>query len=85
MIDVQKLDEGLNKLTGRDLIAIEREERLTGNTSLEITTSKGFQGRVAARALGMNPHDLLDLPMNEFNQICIRAFGFLNNPVVSTT
>ncbi len=85
MIDTTKLEAGLAKLKGHDLIALEKEERLTGNTALELTTSKSFQVRVAARALGVNPHDLLDLPINESNAICIQTFGFLNKPVEPPT
>ncbi|MBR6711956.1 MAG: hypothetical protein IKI76_03065 [Selenomonadaceae bacterium] len=85
MIDVKKLDEGLNKLNGFDLEAVEKEERLAGNTTLELSTSKSFQARLAARALNMNVHDLKSLPLKEYNQICLRVFGFLNEPVEPTT
>lgn len=85
MIDYQKLEEGLNKLTGYDLLTLEQEERLTGNTALELSTSKSFQARLAAKALNMNVNDLKALPLKEFNQICVRCFGFLNEPVEPTT
>lgn len=85
MIDYQKLDEGLNKLNGFDMLELEKEERLTGNTTLELSTSKSFQARLAAKALGMNVHDLKALPLKEFNQVCVRCFGFLNEPVQPTT
>ena len=84
-MDMEKLEAGLKKLRGYDLIELEKEERLTGNNALELSTSKSFQARLAARALGVNPHDLMELPANEFNQVCIRTFGFLNAPAPSTT
>lgn len=84
-INYEKLEAGLDKLRGFDMIALEKEERLAGNTTLELSTSKSFQARVAARALGVNPHDLLELPMKTFNQVCIRTFGFLNAPDEATT
>ena len=80
MINVEKLEEGLSNLRGYDMIALEKEERLAGNTALELSTSKGFQARVAAKALGVNPHDLLELPLRTFNQVCVRTFAFLNAP-----
>ena len=85
MIDVKKLDEGLDKLNGFDMLELEKEERLTGNTTLELSTSKSFQARLAARALDMNVHDLKALPLKEFNQVCVRCFGFLNEPVEPMT
>ena len=84
-IDLTKLDEGLEKLRGLDLLELEREERLTGNNVLELTTSKSFQARVAAKALNMNVHDLKELPLRTFNQICLRCFSFLNEPDESLT
>lgn len=84
-IDFEQLEKGLNGLIGYDMIALEKEERLAGNTALELSTSKGFQARVAAKALGVNPHDLLELPLRTFNQVCIRCFSFLNAPDEPTT
>ena len=85
MIDTTKLEEGFAKLKGYDLIDLEKEERLTGNTTLELSTSKSFQARLAARALNMNVHDLKNLPLKEYNQICMRVFSFLNEPVEPPT
>lgn len=85
MIDYKKLEEGLDKLNGYDLENAEREERLAGNTTLELSTSKSFQARLAARALGMNVHDLKSLKLREYNRLCLRTFGFLNEPEASTT
>lgn len=85
MIDLSKLEAGLNKLVGYDMETLEKEERLAGNTTLELSTSKSFQARLAAKALGMNVHDLKALPLREYNQICVRVFSFLNEPVEPTT
>ena len=83
-MDLEKLEEGLNKLTGYDMEAIEREERQTGNMTLELTTSKSFQARVAAKALGINVHDIKSLPLRDYNQLCVRCFAFLNTPPSTT-
>lgn len=80
MIDLKKLDNGLKKLTGYDLEAIEKEERMTGNNQPELTLSKSFQARLAAKALDMNVHDLKALPLREYNSVCAAVFAFLFNP-----
>ncbi|MBD3878219.1 MAG: hypothetical protein SR1Q5_00835 [Quinella sp. 1Q5] len=85
MIDFKKLEEGLNKLSGYDLLSLEQEERIAGNTTLELSTSKSFQARLAAKALNMNVHDLKALPLREFNAVCLQVFSFLNEPVPPTT
>lgn len=84
MIDLEKLEKGLNELRGLDVIETEREERLAGNTTIELSTSKSFQARLAARALGVNVHDLFELPANEFHLVCVRCFAFLNTPPPTT-
>ncbi|MBR2775186.1 MAG: hypothetical protein IKD73_09405 [Selenomonadaceae bacterium] len=85
MIDYKKLEAGLNKLTGFDLLTLEQEERMAGNKTLELSTSKSFQARLAAKALDMNVHDLYQLPLKEFNTVCVYVFGFLNEPAEATT
>ena len=84
-MDLEKLEAGLNALTGYDLLAVEQEERLAGNTTLELSTSKSFQARLAARALKENVNDLKALNIKEFNQCCLRVFSFLNAPAQSET
>ena len=85
MLDTEKLETGLTKLRGLDFEACEAAERAAGNTFPELSFQKSFQARLAAKALGVNPHDLLELPMKTFNQVCIRTFGFLNAPDEATT
>ena len=84
-INTEKLEENLDKLSGYDMLVLEQEERLVGNKTLELSTSKSFQARLAAKALGVNVNDIKALPLRQFNEICIRCFGFLNEPVAETT
>lgn len=85
MIDFEKLEANLDKMKGYDFLEVEHEERLTGNTTIELSTSKSFQARLAARALGMNVNDIKDLNIREFYQVCVRVFGFLNERGLLTT
>ncbi len=77
MVDFNKLDEGLNNLRGLDFEQAESQERAAGNNFPEVTFSKSFQARLAARALGMNVHDLKALPLRDYSQVCQRTFNFL--------
>lgn len=76
-IDVKKLDEGLNGLRGLDFEQCEAQERSAGNNYPEMSFSKGFQARLAARALGVPPADVRELPLREYNKICQTVFNFL--------
>ena len=76
-IDYKKLHEGLEKLTGYDLEACEKEERLAGNTQMELSLSKSFQARLAARALDMNVHDLKASSLRDYNTTTAAVFSFL--------
>ena len=76
-IDYEKLNEGLNKLTGYDLEACERDERAVNNNYPDLTFSKSFQIRLAARALEVRPDELKNLPLKDYNRVCQMVFGFL--------
>ena len=77
MLDTAKLEEGLAKLRGLDFEQCEAAERAAGNTFPEISFQKSFQARLAAKALGVNPHDIKELPLREYNSVCQRVFNFL--------
>lgn len=77
MIDLEKLDAGLNNLRGYDMEEAESAERAAGNTFVNLSLTKSFQARLAAKALQMNPHDLKELPLKEYNDVCNRVFLFL--------
>lgn len=77
MIEIEKLEEGLNNLRGLDFEACAKEERATGNTNVLMTTDERFQMRLAARALGINVHDLKELPLKKYMKVQQKTFSFL--------
>lgn len=76
-IDIKKLEEGLKGLRGLDFEQCEAQERATGNNYPEMSFSKGFQARLAAKALGVPVADIKELPLKEYNKICQTVFNFL--------
>lgn len=64
-------------LTGKDFIEVEKEVRSTGDIMPMITFSTGFQVRLAARALKVNPRELEDLPLNQYSRIASTVSNFL--------
>ena len=77
MIDMEKLSAGLEKLRGYDLEEAEAAERAAGNNFPELSFTKSFQARLAAKALDMNPFDLKELSLKEYDSACRLVFGFL--------
>ena len=76
MVDLEKLAEGLNKLSGYDMEEAESAERAAGNTFVNLSLTKSFQARLAAKALSMNVHDLRALPIKEYDAVCQKVFLF---------
>ena len=76
-IDTTNLEERLKTLTGRDFEEAEKEERRTGNTMPMIQFTSGFLARLGARALGVNPHEIKNLPLNEYTDFIGRTTNFL--------
>lgn len=76
-IDIEELKTKLDNLKGTDFEAVEREERLAGNSSVDVTMSKSFQARLAARAMGMNPHDIKELPLKQYSKVVLEVMSFL--------
>lgn len=77
MVDISKLDEKLNALTGLDFEAVEAQERSAGNPLLEITLSKSFQARLAAQALNCPVADIKELPLRKYAYVCRQVSNFL--------
>jgi hypothetical protein len=76
-VDLQKLLTGLNTLTGRDMVEVEFNERRAGNNSADLTFTKSFQARLAARALKEDYNVLQALPLYQYEQMCTVVFVFL--------
>lgn len=77
MVDISNLTEKLNELTGLDFEECEKEERLAGTNSVDVSFSKSFQARLAAKALGVNVWDIKDLPLKKYAQVTMQVMTFL--------
>ncbi len=75
------LPHKLEALNGYDSEVAEREERATGNVfTTDISFSKGFQVRLAARALSVPMQEIQELPLRDYNMIATQVFNFLFAP-----
>lgn len=74
---IARLDHALNNLTGYDMEAAENEERAGGNMIPDITFSKGFQARLAARALSVPLDKIKGLKVNMYATITAQVSNFL--------
>mgnify|MGYP006916029988 CR=1 FL=1 len=76
-IDFEKMKENLDTLNGYDFEEAEKAERRAGNLAVEIGTSKSFQARLAARALGVPYPEIQALNLKEYNKVTVVVFNFL--------
>lgn len=65
------------RLTGRDMIAIENEMQAMQEYALAPEISRSFQSKMAAKAAGVGSDVLENMPLNEFNKITNAARDFL--------
>lgn len=79
-IDITNLNQKLLELTGNDFEAAEAQERAAGNNFPDVTFTKSFQARLAARALGVNVYDLKAASIKNYTQACQTVFNFLFQP-----
>ena len=84
-IDIEKLNAGLQKLTGLDFEEVESAERAAGNNFPLISFSSSFQARLAAKALEINVHDLKEMPLRDYDAACRQVFNFLFSSSASET
>ena len=84
-IDLSKLNEKLLELTGNDFDAVEAQERAAGNAAFEISLSKSFQARLAARALGVNVYDFKAMGLRDYSRACLDVQNFLFAPSDNVT
>lgn len=85
MIDIDKLNEGLNTLRGYEFELADTQERAAGNTAFEIALSKGFQSRLAAMALKIPVDEIKALPVRDYLKVCAHVSNFLFLPSVDAT
>ena len=76
-MDTTNLQAGLEALTGYDFEQAENAERTAGNMTPDISFSKGFQARLAAKALGVSITDIKNLGIREYAVITTKVMNFL--------
>ena len=65
------------RLTGRDMVAIETEMQMNNEYALAPEISRNFQSKMAARAAGIGSDVLDAMPLPDFNRITNAARDFL--------
>lgn len=77
-IDQKYLEEKLNGLTGLDYEAAKRRFRITQPNFIGVEQlQSGFQIEIAALALGVNVHELQNLPLKQYSKLCNLVSNFL--------
>jgi hypothetical protein len=66
-----------NRLTGRDVIAIESEMQANSEYAIDPILSRNFQSKMASKASGIGIDVLEATPIQEFNRITNAARNFL--------
>lgn len=77
--EIKELNLDFDKITGNQIVAAEKEARLLGDSTLDISYSKTFQSIIAAKA-AVEPvvvDDILDLAGPDFIQVTAQASNFL--------
>ncbi len=83
-VDISRLKEKLESLTGYDLEAAELEERAAGNMTPEISFSKRYQARLAARAMGCALTDIQAMKAGEYVAVTLQVNNFLFGSLAGT-
>lgn len=77
MVDITKLEEGLENLHGLDYLACASRVRKKGNNAVLLKTDEEFQTELAATALGVPAADIRELPLKQYSQVIQQVFNFL--------
>nr|DAL11054.1 MAG TPA_asm: tail assembly chaperone protein [Caudoviricetes sp.] len=75
-----KLITGLEKLTGKDFKQAEKDARVFGAVTIDITFSRVFHGVLAAKVYNVPYPELEMLPIKEYAQITNDVADFLMAP-----
>lgn len=84
-VDLEKLRENLENLTGRDYMEVARLSGISANAGLGAVLpvfDREFQARVAAKALGISYDEMLDLKLGDFSSALGTVFIFLVGSMV---
>lgn len=66
-------------LSGKDMVAAEKETRLLGDNPPVLELNKTYQAVVAAKAAKVKVDLVMDLPAKEFTKVTLLAQSFLLN------
>lgn len=75
--DFSNLENALQGLTANDYTLAERACRAAGDTTVEISFSSDFRGRLAARALNIPYTQIKTLSIKEYAAVTLRVGNFL--------
>jgi len=81
-MNFEKLEEKLAELTGYDFETAEKACRAKGDTTPDISFSKDFQSRLAAKALKVKLDDIKKLPVNQYVSVTTKVSNFLFGSLV---
>ena len=76
-IEIKDLWTKLDQLTGVDFEEVEREEIVAGNKAADVTFTRPYFIRLAARALKCSPLDLKKMPLLTYQAIARQVSNFL--------
>ena len=75
--EVKEIELDFEKLTGKQLIAAEREVRAKGDQTPSVFLSMNFQAAVAAKLVGVPVDDIEELPAIDFKNLVLPVANFL--------
>lgn len=73
----EEMTFNFERLTGRDMIAVETEMQMNNEYALAAEISQRAQAKIAARAAGVGSDVIEAMPLNDFNRITSAARDFL--------
>jgi hypothetical protein len=73
----EKVTFDFERLTGRDMVAIEAEMQSNNEYAIAPEISRSFQSKMAAKAAGIGSDVLEAMPLNDFNRITNACRSFL--------
>lgn len=75
-VDIRSLPEKLSTLSGIDFEEAEKAEIQAGNKAVDVTLTRQYAIRIAAKALNVTPLELKKLPVREYLAICRQVNNF---------
>ena len=74
---VKEIDLDFDKLTGKDLIAAEKETRHLGDQTPSVLLSMTYQASIVAKIVGVPVDDILALSATDFKKLIAPTASFL--------